>query len=114
MLFLGGNEWVAPPEAKKLVNPLKGNTASIEAGQKIFKQQCSMCHGTKGKGDGMAGMSLNPHPANLTSEKVQQQTDGEIFWKISTGRNSMPSYKNILSEEQRWQVVNYIRTLKTK
>lgn len=111
LTYSGGGDWIAPPEAKKLANPLKENANATEAGKKLFQKQCYICHGTKGKGDGVAGMSLNPRPANLTSDKFQSQTDGEIFWKTTTGRNSMPSYKNTLSEEQRWQLVNYIRTL---
>ncbi len=115
LLWMGDSgNWTAPAEAKKLTNPLSGNVTAIEKGKAIFKQQCAMCHGNKGRGDGMAGMSLTPRPANLTSAKVQEQTDGEIFWKITHGRSPMPSYKSILSDEQRWQLVTYIRTLKKK
>ena len=69
------------------------------------------CHGTKGKGDGAGGKSLNPKPANLASKEVQQQTDGEIFWKISNGRNAMIKWGPIIKESDRWHLVNYIRTL---
>ena len=107
----GNNEWKAPPEADKLVNPLKGQAAATAEGKKTFVQLCSMCHGDKGKGDGVAGLALNPRPANYTLEKTQMQSDGVFFWKMSEGRPPMASYKTILSETQRWQLVNYIREL---
>jgi len=104
--------WVAPESADTLKNPFSGDKKAIEAGKKIYAQLCAVCHGNSGKGDGIAGMSLKPRPANLTSEAVQKQTDGAIFWKITTGRPPMASYKATLTDEQRWQVVNYIRTFR--
>jgi len=106
--------WKAPEKAKKLENPLKPSDRVLKAGDQIFKQLCTVCHGKAGKGDGIAAASLNPKPANLTSEIVQKQTDGEIFWKIDQGRSPMPTFKNQLSEKQIWAVVDYIRTLKPK
>ncbi len=105
------NGWVAPEEANKVVNPLKGNAEATKAGKKLYKQQCAICHGDTGKGDGVAGMSLTPKPTNFTLEKVQAETDGGIFWKLTNGKAPMAAYKDILTEEQRWQLVNYIRTL---
>lgn len=107
-------DWKAPPEADKVSNPLKGNTAATVLGKKLYTQLCVVCHGDKGKGDGIAGISLNPRPANHSSAKVQSQTDGAIFWKITTGRPPMASYTKSLTETQRWQLVNYIRQLAKK
>lgn len=104
-------EWSAPASADATVNPLKGDIASVAAGKKIYTQLCVVCHGDKGKGDGIAGASLNPHPADHSLPKFQKQSDGAIFWKISTGRPPMASYEKILTPTQRWQVVNYLRTL---
>ena len=106
--------WKAPPEADKLVNPLKGKAEAVKAGKKLFKNQCVVCHGVLGRGDGVAGMGLNPKPANLTSKAVQDQTDGAIFWKITNGKTPMAAYKDVFTEEQRWELVTYIRTLKKK
>jgi mono/diheme cytochrome c family protein len=106
----GNNSWVAPKEADQITNPLIGNEEATKAGQKLFQQQCVVCHGTSGKGDGAASVALNPEPANFTSKKVQNETDGAIFWKITNGKLPMASYKDLLAEEQRWQLVNYIRT----
>jgi mono/diheme cytochrome c family protein len=105
------DDWKAPPEADKLSNPLKGNAAASDAGKRLYVQFCVVCHGDKGKGDGIAGISLTPKPANHASQKVQAQTDGAIFWKITAGRPPMASYKSSLTETQRWQLVNYIREL---
>ena len=71
----------------------------------------TICHGTKGAGNGVAGASLKPKPANFTLKEIQAQSDGAIFWKITEGRTPMAAYK-MLSDTQRWQLVSYIRTLK--
>src|SRR5680860_599103 len=109
------SKWVAPNTAKTIENPLKGSPDEINEGKKIFTQMCAICHGAKGKGDGIAAAALNPKPANYTSKTVQDQTDGELFWKITNGNAptaAMAAYKDVLTETQRWQMVSYIRTFK--
>jgi mono/diheme cytochrome c family protein len=103
--------WVAPATAKALVNPLKGNTAVLKDAKVLYLNTCAPCHGAKGKGDGLAASALNPKPADHTSAVVQGETDGALFWKISEGRNPMPTYKTVLTDNQRWEMVEYIRTL---
>jgi len=103
--------FTAPASADALVNPLKGNTDVIAAGKKIYDANCSICHGMKGQGDGVAAAGLSKPPANHTTPAVQKLSDGAIFWKITEGNAPMPAYKAIYSETQRWQLVNYIRTL---
>jgi mono/diheme cytochrome c family protein len=73
---------------------------------------CSPCHGYTGKGDGCVSALLNPRPADHTSPAVQNESDGALFWKITNGRGKMQSYKAILTDRQRWGLVNFIRTLK--
>lgn len=104
--------WVAPASADTMKNPYKGSPDATVAGKKLYTTYCVACHGEKGKGDGPAAASLNPRPANHSSEKVQKQSDGAIFWKLTTGRSPMASYAKILTTQQRWQLVDYIRTLK--
>ena len=104
--------WKAPDSADQIKNPYKGNEKATLAGKKLYVQNCAICHGNKGKGDGMAGMALKPRPANLTKDVVQKQTDGAIFWKMTEGRAPMAAYKEALTAEQRWQLVNFIRSLK--
>jgi mono/diheme cytochrome c family protein len=103
--------WQAPATANATVNPLKGNAESIIAGKKVYVQLCVVCHGDKGKGDGIAGVNLTPRPADHSLPKFQRQSDGAIYWKISTGKAPMASYEKILTPTQRWQVINYLRTL---
>lgn len=105
-------EWKAPSSADTLKNPLAGDAAATAAGKKTYEKLCWACHGMTGKGDGPGATSLNPKPADHTSAQVQQQTDGSIYWKISKGRGGMQPYERALSKTQRWQLVNYIRTLK--
>lgn len=108
---LDQDKWVAPESSKSLKNPRSG-AESVANGKSIYSTRCVVCHGATGKGDGPAGKALNPPAADHSSEVVQAQTDGELFWKISEGRGAMVGWKLILSEQDRWDLVNYIRTLK--
>ena len=102
--------WVAPADAKAMKNPVKG----VGNAKKAVETNCVSCHGASGKGDGPAAAALPPpKPANWTASAVQSQSDGEIFWKMSNGRGAMPPWKH-LPEQERWEIVNYIRTLKGK
>jgi mono/diheme cytochrome c family protein len=107
----GNTGWVAPASANNLTNPLKNIAKASREGRNIFETQCFTCHGSNGNGDGPVAVSLNPKPANLTSSKVQEQSDSAIFWKITNGNAPMPSFKHTLSETQRWALVDYLRTL---
>jgi mono/diheme cytochrome c family protein len=103
-------EWKAPAEAKAMKNPVKG----VGNAKKTIETNCVTCHGASGKGDGPAAAALPPpKPADWTSAKVASETDGEIFWKITNGRGAMPPWKH-LPEKDRWEIVNYIRTLQKK
>jgi len=103
--------WVAPKDADNVKNPLAGNTDILKYAKVIYSSYCGPCHGNAGKGDGIAAAGLAVKPADHTSDKVQAQSDGAIFWKLTTGRTPMPSYKATLPENQRWELVNYIRSL---
>lgn len=105
------NPWEAPPETKALLNPLKGDIGATKKGQELFNSSCFVCHGNSGKGDGPAGLALNPKPKDLTSAMIQTQKDGELFWKITQGKSPMAGYKGTYTDEQRWQLVNYLREL---
>ncbi len=104
--------WKAPEEAKKLKNPTVNIESSIQSGKKLYRSRCAVCHGKTGLGDGPGGKALVPQPESLKTPLVQNQTDGEIFWKISNGRNDMIKWEPILTEQQRWDLVNFIRTMK--
>lgn len=110
-----GSDWKAPADAKNAKNPLaakKSDAKLLADAKKVAEQNCVTCHGAGGKGDGPAAAALPPpKPADWTSSKVGSETDGELFWKISNGRGAMPPWKH-LPEDQRWALVNYIRSLK--
>jgi len=103
--------WVAPKDAEAKTNPMPASADLLKDARKLYISTCAPCHGEKGKGDGAAAAALNPKPADHTSSAIQQQSDGALFWMISTGRNAMPQYKAILTEAQRWELIDYIRTL---
>ena len=108
------DEWVAPARAAKKKNPIEANEASLTKGKAVWAKECASCHGDKGKGDGPAVKDLEKKPGDMTSSKTQEQSDGALFWKITEGNKPMASYAQTLSEEDRWHVINYLRTLAPK
>ena len=108
----GDAPWTAPAAEKAKKNPV-AKTAGVRDGKKSYDQNCALCHGPKGLGDGPGAAALNPKPRNLADKAIQGQTDGELFWKISNGRGAMPPWKH-LPDKDRWEIVNYIRTLQKK
>lgn len=103
--------WDVPPEADGLVNPVPQAQESVAIGSVIYARRCAVCHGETGQGDGPSSQSLGVPPANLRDSSVTAQPDGRLFWKISLGRGPMPSWDLVLSEEERWHVVNYLRAI---
>jgi len=111
----GAKDWPAPEKAKKLNNPVPATEASLAAAKAIYLEKCAHCHGVEGKGDGPESLLYDVKPADFTDAHMMgEMTDGEIFWKISEGRRPMPTFKKQLTEEQRWQLVSYVRTLAPK
>lgn len=107
--------WAVPEYTKGLKNPFVGNKVATAEGKLIYGQMCVLCHGITGEGNGEAGLSLEKKPANfLTLENLFYDSDGEIFWRITAGKPPMASYDELLTEDQRWKLVNYIRVLSTK
>ncbi|MDR5695745.1 MAG: cytochrome c [Armatimonadota bacterium] len=105
--------WKAPQEARTLQNPIKATQASIAKGKELYMTYCAKCHGLKGLGDGPSVGSLRVQ-AGLNLTILGSESDGEIFWKISVGRAEMPPFELILTPEERWHLVNFIRTLKAR
>lgn len=104
--------WVAPDDARAVKNPVPATPENLAAGAQTFKDNCMLCHGEKGMGDGPGAKTIKVKPANFTDAKLLAlETDGSLFWKMSNGRGPMPSWKDDLSETERWQLVNYIRKL---
>ena len=105
--------WATPDAEKGKKNPVAAGKKAVEQGEKVAKVNCASCHGATGKGNGAAAAALTPKPADWTSKKMQDETDGSLFWKISTGRGAMPPWKH-LPETDRWALVHYLRSLKGK
>jgi len=105
---------IAIPGMGAPTNPMAADDASIARGKELFAINCQMCHGDTGDGTGpIAPFLLNFKPANLTSAVVQSKSDGSIFLTISNGlEGRMPALNENLTVPERWDVVNYVRTLK--
>lgn len=102
------------PLKAEIVNPVPADTRSIAAGQALYESNCLECHGPSGKGDGSLSPTLMVPPADLSALAVPgNYSDGQFFERISSGfpAAGMPAFKATLSEEERWHLVNYIRTL---
>lgn len=113
LLYSGAppEEWKAPARMAGKPNPVPSDANAIAAGKKVFVANCLACHGAAGKGDGPAAIACNPKPKDLSDPKISAQADGELFWKITEGRKPMPTYEKLLSETDRWKVIDYLRTL---
>lgn len=105
------NVWRAPDETKDIKNPLANDTTAIVKGRELYKLHCALCHGESGYGDGAAGGALGAQPANFHSNRVRRQADGELFWKLANGKGNMPPFNDVLKEEERWQLITYIRRM---
>lgn len=105
------NPWVAPPEADKLENPLIGNALALDLGKRIYTAECQVCHGKYGNAETDIAETLEQKPKNFTKEDFLKQSDGAIYWKLSEGRGLMQPFKTMLSEEEIWSVVLYIKEL---
>jgi len=93
-------------------NPIAIRDASTAAGQALYIKTCTPCHGKTGLGDGVKVKSLKTIPGNFSKTEFQSQTDGEHFYKTKTGRGDMPKYEGKLSDDDIWNLVNFMRTFK--
>jgi mono/diheme cytochrome c family protein len=106
------DKWVVPAKYVSMKNPVPADQdASI--GKSLYDKHCKSCHGKEGYGDGTKAEGLKGDLGDFSSAEFQKQTDGELFYKTTFGRDDMPEYsKKIPDDEDRWLVVNYMRTLK--
>lgn len=106
--------WRVPRRKARKENPfaqMAKDATSLELGKKLYVRECLICHGTTGDGDGKSVEELDKDPLAFKDPLVSGQTDGALFWKISTGRKPMPGYRQMLKEDELWHVVNYVRKL---
>ena len=103
-----------PADFAGLTNPIVADDESLTRGEEIFTTQCATCHGDGGMGDGPGGAALDPAPAAI-AHTSQMMSDAYLFWRITEGgipfETSMIPYRDILDEQARWDVINYIRAL---
>ena len=105
--------WPVPEKNAKTPNPVKSDKESLATGKSLWNLHCASCHGKTGLGDGSKAAQLKTQPQDLTTSAMQSQSDGSLFFKISEGRDDMPSFKKKISDpDDIWSVVNYMRTLK--
>lgn len=107
----GGLERLRISEPRSLVNPLPFAPPSIDQGRVAYGYYCVHCHGAKADGQGTVGQSFSPLPANLTQPPVQSQADGELFVKTSLGYKRCPPLAQTVAENDRWAIINYLRSL---
>ncbi len=105
--------WPVPDNYKKMKNPVAADATSIAEGKTLYTTHCKSCHGAKGLGDGSKAAQLKTDPGDFSSADFQSQTDGSIFYKTTEGRDDMPNFKKKIADaDERWSIVNFMRTLK--
>jgi mono/diheme cytochrome c family protein len=108
-----GAAWNIPANYKSMKNPQKANAELEKVGKLLFAKHCKSCHGGVGEGDGPKAASMKTKINSFKDPKFQAQSDGVIYYQSFVGRDEMPNFeKKILEEEDRWAIVNYMRTLK--
>jgi mono/diheme cytochrome c family protein len=104
---LAGQEWIVPDDKKAKLSTFPFDDNTRNAGEKLYSINCISCHGTPGKGN---YLKLVPPPGDPATEKIQRNNDGEIFYKLTTGRGQMPSFKSVLTSTEIWNIVSFLRS----
>ena len=105
-----------PAAFRGVINPLHSTRQSVEAGRKVYVEHCQSCHGAKGIGDGAAGKELSPPPANIAHimRMPMMATDSFLLWTIVEGgvplKTAMPAYGEVLSQQEHWQLIHFLRS----
>ncbi len=108
----GGAEVLKASKPADLRNPLANDQKTLDAGKIAYAYFCIHCHGQKFDGNGTVGQSFAPLPTDLKGAYVRQQSDGDLFYKISFGYKRHPPLSTTVSEQDRWAVLHYIRSIK--
>jgi len=105
--------WASPKEAAQRINPISNDKDSVSRGALIYSKHCISCHGVNAEGNGALAATLNPKPTNLKAMSGGH-SDGDFAWKIANGRDAMPAWKDTLSENEIWDLVNFIQNLQNE
>lgn len=97
-------------------NPLQPAASNLTAGERVYEKNCASCHGASGRGDGPAGENLDPRPTDIARfTRMPMASDGYFYWTIAEGGapvdSAMPAFGNVLSEEEIWQLLMYVRRM---
>ena len=113
----GSPNHIDPPEEYAgRTNPFQGDSEAGAEGESLYQSNCYSCHGEEARGDGPAAAALEPRPPDLVTDQ-SELSDAYLHWRIAEGgmmrpfNSVMPSWKGILSEEQIWKIITYLRTL---
>ncbi|KAF0236053.1 MAG: cytochrome c class [Prolixibacteraceae bacterium] len=104
-------DWPVPADQNNRVNPQEYNLANVNKGKDLYLKNCKSCHGDPGKNN---ALPLVPPPVDVTSDKMQKNTEGGLYYKITNGRGAMPQFKTTISDDDRWKIVNYISNFSPK
>jgi mono/diheme cytochrome c family protein len=108
-----GGPWDVPAKYKAMKNPYASQADLLPVGKMLWAKHCKSCHGNTGLGDGPKAASLKVFPGNFKDAAFQAESDGVIYYQAIIGRDEMPNFEGkIPEEEDRWALVNFIRTLK--
>lgn len=108
-----GEPWEIPAKYKTMKNTFKDDASLMKVGKMLFTKHCKSCHGGKGEGNGPKAKSMKTSIRSLKMAEIQDQTDGALYYQSFVGRDEMPNYeKKIGDDEDRWAIINYLRTLK--
>jgi mono/diheme cytochrome c family protein len=100
----------AKKAAGAVPNPVPATAESLARGARLYETNCLVCHGSEGRGDGLVGSKfVTKSPVDLNEDYTQDQPDGALFFTLTRGRALMPFYRDALSAEERWDVVNYVK-----
>lgn len=105
------HSWMAPKDEAKKTNPIALSNKSVANGQNIFENKCSYCHGNKAKGISKKDTGLSKDTPNLI-QRLNNHTDGDFHWKIINGKDEMPAFKDDLTDNEIWDIINYLKKLK--
>lgn len=105
--FARSQGWIVPEEKRGRLSTFPFSDETRKEGEKLYTLNCMSCHGNPGKGNFLA---LIPPPGDPATDKIQRNSDGEIFHKVTTGRGQMPSFRSVLSTDDIWKTVSYIRS----
>jgi mono/diheme cytochrome c family protein len=111
----GRSPGIAFTQAASLQSPLPRSAQALDRGRQVFAVNCSMCHGADGRGDSFIAQRFNQSnaipPVDFTSDRARGRSDGELYWIITNGLGNMPRFANLLTDDDRWAVVQVVRSV---